>query len=194
MKNLSLIIIIATLLLFLYNACNNNDSKQYNFESSVMTNDTCKVVSHDYYFFKCYGDFLNPIELQNHFSKQFSINKELTYVYSDSSMIDTLYKVVKDNSFIKFLYTNSTDEKESMKIVSARINNPELVMTNGLKTGLEKRYVLTLLFGKGYNRDLNKIDNFQIITALEGLWINIGFTDEKLSKITIDSDYQVNQH
>jgi hypothetical protein len=194
MKKQSLIIIIITLLFFLNNACNNNNSNQYSFESSFMTNDTCKVVSHDHYFFECYGYFLNPIELQNHFSKQFSINKELTYGYGDSSMIDTLYRVVKDKSFIKFLYTNSTDEKESMKIVSARINNPELVMTNGLKTGLEKRLALTMLFGKGYNRDLNKIDNFQIITALEGLWINIGFNDEKLSKISIDSDYQVDQH
>jgi len=192
MKKLSPIIIITTLLFF-HNACKNNDSNPYNFESSIMINDTFKVVSHDSYFFECYGYFLNPIELQNHFSKQFSINKELTYSYGDSSMTDTLYRVVKDNSFIKFLYTNSTDEKESMKIVSARINNPELVMTNGLKPGLEKRFVLTILFGKGYNRDLNKIDNFQIITALEGLWINIGFIDDRLSKISIDSDYQVDQ-
>jgi hypothetical protein len=193
MKKLSLIIIISTILL-LYYGCKNTDSKQYNFESSVIDNDTCKVVSHDHFFFECYGDFLNPIELQNHFSKQFSINKELTYVYRDSSMIDTLYRVVKDNSFIKFLYTNSTDEKESMQIVSARINNPELVMTNGLKTGLEKRLVLTMLFGKRYNRDLDKINNYQIITALEGLWINLGFVDEKLSKIIINSDYQVDQN
>jgi len=41
-------------------------------------------------------------------------------------MIDTLYRVVDNASFIKFLYANSSDEKESMQIVSARINDPEL--------------------------------------------------------------------
>ena len=192
MKKLSVTIIISILIFLIY-ACNNNDSKQYEFDSSVITNDTCIVVSHNNYFYECYGDFMNPVELENHFSKQFLMHKEITYVYSDSSMIDTLYRVVRDNSFIKFLYTNSTDEKESMQIVSARINNPELVMTNGLKTGLEKRVVLAMLFGKGYNLDLNKIDNFQIITALEGLWINLRFSEDRLDRISIDSDYQVNQ-
>jgi len=193
MNKHALIILIPILLLFFNNACNNNDSKQYNFESPVISNDTCKVVSHDHYFFECYGEFLNPEELQNHFSKQFIIHKEIASVYSDSSMIDTLYRIVKNNSFIKFLYGKSTDEKETMQIVSANINGPEFVMTNGLKTGLEKTIVLNMLFGKGYNHDLNKINNYKIATALEGLWINLRFTDEKLSKISIDSDYQLNQ-
>jgi hypothetical protein len=159
----------------------------------VLSNDTCKVVSHDHYFFECYGQFTNPINLQDYFSKQFTVKKEITFAYKDSSMIDTLYRVVNNDSFIKFLYVNSSEEKESMQIVSARINNSELVMTNGLKTGLEKRLVLTMLFGKRYNRDLDKINNYQIITALEGLWINLEFRDEKLSKISIYSDYQVDQ-
>lgn len=184
---------IFTLLVIIINSCENSNSNKYAFENMVVSNDTCKVVSHDHYFFECYGQFTNPIKLQDYFTKKFTVQKEFTYAYKDSSMIDTLYRVVNNKSFIKFLYVNSSDEKESMQIVSARINDPELLMTNGLKIGLEKRLVLTMLFGKRYNHDLDKINNYQIITALEGLWINLGFVDEKLSKIIIYSDYQVDQ-
>jgi hypothetical protein len=169
------------------------DSKQYNFENFVFSNDTCKVYSNTNYFYTCYGEFTNPVELQNYFSKQFSIKTEITFVYKDSSMVDTLYRIVKDNSFIKYVYVNSSEEKESMQIVSAMIKDPELIMTNGLKIGMQKSIALKMLFGKSYNSTFNKVNNYQVITALDGLWINLGFSNNKLNKIQIVSDYQVDQ-
>jgi hypothetical protein len=195
MKKLSLKTWTFNFLLILLLSCNQTkpESEKCNLQDLVIINDTCKVVSQSSYFYTCYGEFRNPIELQNYYAKQFSIKKENTSLYNDSSMIDTLYRIVKDNSFIKYTYANSPDEKELMQIVSARIIDSEFTMTNGLKIGMDKSIVLKILFGKKFNPDLKKIDNYQIITALEGLWINLGFNNNKLNKIDIYSDYQANQ-
>lgn len=165
------------------------DSEKYYFEDFKISNDTCKVVSFGSYFYTCYGEFRNPLELQN----RYLIEKELIHLNSDNFKIDTLYRIVKGNSFIKYIYGHSPEEAALMQIVSARIIGSELSMTNGLKIGMSKSSALKMLFGKKYNANLRKVNNYQIITSLDGLWINLEFNKNRLSKISINSDYQVNQ-
>lgn len=157
--------------------------KQYNyhFHSSLIVDDTLKLISNSNYFYECFGKFRNPKNLITSFNrKKFKVNKEPG---------DDIYRIKSDESFLKYIFI---DEDKKMDLVSGMIKSQKIVMTNGLRVGLTKKEVENILFHeKRYS--LEKVNNVQITTALLGLWINLKFVGENLNEIKIDTDYQVNK-
>ncbi len=201
----NLIIIFICFLMISCNSNQNNSSSEnvqsianedslrnefdYQFDIIYNSVDTVKLISHDHYFYYCFGKFENPHKLTEHFGKLFKVNKESTYVFNDSTQIDTLFRIVHLNSFIKFFF----DEEENlMQLVSGRIIGTELQMTNNLRVGLTRDEVEIILFKENKHR-LKATKVVQIITALEGIWIDLVLDNQRLQEIKIDSDYQVNK-
>lgn len=164
------------------------DSSTYQFELVKASNDTFKLVSNDLYFYYCFGKFVNPNELIAKYASQAQILKEPTYVYNDSTQIDTLYRVLFQDGFIKYIFD---EDEQEMHLVSARIFTNKFGMTNGIKVGLNRMTFNKILFGINVPPTIEKYNNIQIETALIGVWVTFRFRNNVLKTITLDTDYQV---
>ena len=165
---------------------------QFEFSDPEQSLDTLKIVSHSWYYYYCFGKFKNPTSLLNHFSLKYSITKEVRPGSDKRNVPDTVYKISKNQSYVNFVYTNCPDAEVVMNIVSGKIESADLVMTNGLKIGMEKQLALKTIFGKNNPVGIEKFDKVQIITGLTGLWFNLKFKENKLFEILITSDFVLN--
>jgi len=166
----------------------------YNFEVQNPSPDTFKLVSHSWYFWHPYGEFKSPKELENHYNR-FKIEREITPSDIYPSEQDTLYRLRMNKGFIKFYYTTQDEgsENNDMTIVSAKVTEPVIQMTNGLKVGLTRDKVKEILFSKGEPANIRNYNNILIATVLDGVWVHLKFEGDKLTRITIDTDYQLNK-
>ena len=80
-----------------------------------------------------------------------------------------------------------------MAIVSAKITEPAIQMTNGLKVGLAREELKEILFSKGEPNNIRSYNNILMETALTGSWVHLNFEKDKLNRIFIDTDYQLNK-
>ena len=167
----------------------------YSFELDNPSPDTLKLVSQSSYFYYCFGKFSSPNELKKHFKETFSIEKETTLVYNNPDMIDTLYRVKTNNGFIKFLFTNENEDDNNniMALVFAKVTEPSIQMTNGLKVGLNRNEIKKILFKSGEPKNFRNYNNIVIATALYGVWVHLNFKNDRLNRIVINTDYQVNK-
>jgi len=164
---------------------------QFDFSNPEVSNDTFKIVNQSSYFYNCYGVYKNPIELKRLFSVKYNIKEEITPAYSDSTVMDTLYRISSKGSYLKYYYANSEDEEEQMNVVSGKITTSDFEMTNGIKVGMKKGEVLKRIFYQQIPSNLDQFDKIQVITGLQGVWVNFFFENNKLVSVSIDTDYLV---
>ncbi|MBC5994337.1 hypothetical protein [Pontibacter cellulosilyticus] len=167
----------------------------YSFEILKPSADTFKLLSHNWYFWWPYGKFTTPEELKSHYTDRFSIEEEISLSNSSPTGHVTLYRLKMNNGFVKFLHTTWDEESgnNDMAIVSAKITDPTLEMTNGLKVGLTRDEVKEILFSKGEPTNIRDYKNVQIETVLTGVWVHLNFESDRLKRIVIDTDYQLNK-
>ncbi|NEM96065.1 hypothetical protein [Pontibacter burrus] len=167
----------------------------YNFELMPPSPDTFKLVSQSQYFYYPFGKFSTPEDLKSHYSNRFSFVDETSPLYSDGSEVITLYRLKMDKGFVKFLHTTQEDDSENndIAIVSAKITEPSIQMINGLKVGLTRNEVREILFSKGEPHNLRSYNNITIETASTGVWVHLNFENDRLKRILVDTDYQLNK-
>jgi len=167
----------------------------YAFELDKPSPDTFKLVSHSWYFYYPYGKFATPEELKSHYRNRFSFEEEVSPSNSDPSGEVTLYRLKMGNGFVKFFHTTWEEDSENndMAVVSANITEPSIQMTNGLKVGMTRDEVKGILFNKGEPENIRNYKNLLIATALDGVWVNLSFEKDRLSRIFIDTDYLLNK-
>jgi hypothetical protein len=166
----------------------------YSFELDTPSPDTLKLVSHSWYFYYPFGKFSTPQELKSRY-KSFNFEEEASPLGSDTSEEVTLYSLKMHKGFVKFFHTSLEEDAENndMALVSAKITEPSIQMTNGLKVGLTRDEVKEILFSKGEPNNIRSYNNIQIETALTGVWVHLNFENNRLKRILIDTDYQLNK-
>ncbi|PVY39631.1 hypothetical protein [Pontibacter virosus] len=167
----------------------------YRFELDTPSPDTLKLVSHSWYFYYPFGKFSTPEELKSYYSNRYSFEDQISPLGSDSTEEVALYRLKLDKGFVKFFHTTLEEYSESndMAIVSANLTEPSIQMTNGLKVGLTKDEVKKILFSKGEPNNFIKHNNIFVETASTGVWVYINFENDKVKRILIDTDYQLNK-
>lgn len=167
----------------------------YSFELDTSSPDTLKLASHSWHFYYPFGKFSTPEELKSRYNNSFNFEEEASPVGSGASEEVTLYRLKMQKGFVKFFHTSSEDDSENndMAIVSAKITEPSIQMTNGLKVGLTRDEVKEILFSKGEPNNIRSYNNILIETALTGVWVNLNFESDRLYRILIDTDYQLNK-
>ncbi|MEJ8757135.1 hypothetical protein WG947_09020 [Pontibacter sp. H259] len=167
----------------------------YSFELATTSTDTFKLVSHSWYFYYPFGKFSTPEELKSHYSNRFSIEEEISSSGSDPSGEVALYRLKLEKGFVKFYHTTLEEgsENNDIALISANITEPSIQMTNGLKVGKTRDEVKAILFNKGEPENIRNYNNLQIATASDGVWVNLSFEKDRLSRIFIDTDYLLNK-
>lgn len=167
----------------------------YSFELDAPSPDTLKLVSHSWYFYYPFGKFSTPEELKSRYSSTFSFEDEDSHLGSGSTEEVTLYRLKMDKGFVKFFHTTLEEDSENndMAIVSAKIIEPSIQMTNGLKIGLTRDEVRDILFSKGEPKNFRNYNNILIETASTGVWVHLNFQNDRVNRILIDTDYQLNK-
>jgi hypothetical protein len=167
----------------------------YSFELDAPSPDTLKLVSHTWYFYYPFGKFSTPEELKSRYSSTFRFEDEDSHLGSGSTEEVTLYRLKMDKGFVKFFHTTWEEgsENNDMAIVSAKITEPTIQMTNGLKVGLTRDEVRDILFSKGEPNNFRNYNNILIETASTGVWLHLNFQNDKVNRILIDTDYQLNK-
>ena len=167
----------------------------YSFELEPPSPDTFKLVSYSWYFYYPFGKFATPEELKSHYSNRFSFDEEISLSDSDPSGKVALYRLNMDEGFVKFYHTTWEEgsKNNDMAVVSAKITEPSIQMTNGLKVGMTRDEVKEILFSKGEPNNIRDYKNILIETALTGVWVTLSFEKDRLNRIFIDTNYHLNK-
>jgi hypothetical protein len=132
-----------------------------------------------------FGKFNNEVGLLNAYP-----GLKLSYQkYVDNTGTFELYKYEYEQSFIKMI---KNDESGLFDIVHAKLVNNGIILKNGEQIGSSKSS-----FIKKFFKPIVKLKKYNVI-KIESLILGIihvyTFKDDKLVKVMIDSDYQVNKY
>jgi hypothetical protein len=100
-----------------------------------------------------------------------------------------------NKGFVTFYHTTWEEDSENndIAIISAKITEPSIQMTNGLMVGMTRDEVKEILFSKGEPKSIRNYKNLLIATALDGVWVNLSFEKDRLNRIFIDTNYIFNK-
>lgn len=140
--------------------------------------DTLRFLSSSFFFYYPFGKFS---DIQSLLKKYPMLKME---VVSDTGSSENLYRTSFKGSFIKFVVN---DDTERIEIVYGKIQDENIVFTNGFKVGLGRDEFLSKLFNGPVN--LKGIKNIKIISALDGIFHNYHFENEKITTMEMDTDY-----
>ncbi|MDR2840527.1 MAG: hypothetical protein LBV75_04605 [Paludibacter sp.] len=204
-------IIIFVLSLFaacLVVGCNNNPSQERNNETAqdtlhqlpkmpisqyVVEGDSLYVLCNDWFLYYPLGEYenLEDIEKKYPFMHTHKFDKDTTNI---GYVIETLsYK--KSNVVLWFeIIDENADEWTSGKveIAFAKIVESDISFVNGIHTSMSKQEFMTR-FPFTLPSDIE--DNIHIIclqAALDGMWHNYYFSNNKLDSIIVKTDFQIN--
>jgi hypothetical protein len=150
-------------------------------------NDTLIIATTGWFFYYPFGKVNNEKTLKNAFHIYQFVDEIQHKGDNDSTK---LYRFNKDASFVKFV---KSDDNTRFEIVSAVINNPDMVFLNGVKVGMSKSEFYRTYFKRNIERELPDIKVVEIITALDGMWHYYTFSGGRLSQIKLSTDYLLDQ-
>lgn len=150
-------------------------------------NDTLKIVTTGWFFYYPFGKIGNEDTLKKAFRDYQYVDEIQREGQTDSTK---LYRFNKEGSFVKFV---KSDENKSFEIVSAVINNSEMVFVNGIKVGMSKSDFYRTYFKKNIDNELPGINVVEVITGLDGMWHYYTFSEGRLSQIKLTTDYLLDQ-
>jgi hypothetical protein len=120
------------------------------------------------------------------------LKKNPEYFSQNTGEIDTLFRMTTSSSYIKMFDIDSTedeDRRNRMEIISAEINDPEVVFTNGVHVGLKKKRFL-----ENYFTNQKGTDNFSVIeleSGVTGIWHYYYFEKGRIKRIKIRTDFTI---
>jgi len=165
--------------------CNNSLLKaQSNIEEVydyAIRNDTLWVVSGDDFLYYPFGIYKNIDELSVVYS--FMNRKSLL---NNNRLLDNLY--FNRSSIVTVL---DTDDSKKIEIVYAKILDSNIILTNGIKVGLDKSEFMNYLPIPLPKNEWNKIHLIVLESALLGVWHYYYYSNNKLDSILFVTDYQL---
>ncbi len=149
--------------------------------------DTLSIVSASWFFYYPFGKFNSIVDFKKHNN---SFDEVIVYDKSDSTD-DHLYRVIREDSFVKLIKSSDT---EKLEIVSGSITNKKIILANGVRIGMHKKPFLEKLFNKlPYSKEIDEIKVVEIISGLNGIWHYYDFNNDILERIRFDTDYLISK-
>lgn len=158
------------------------------FIESRIKSDTLLIVSTNEFLYYPFGIYSNIEDIRNQYSFNVKISYNDEYPFKDTTTNKLrVYKINFKNSFVKF----TKGDNNNMEIVSARVLDKELHLSNGVKVGITKKDFINQLSLKEEQHQLNKINIVELESGLTGIWHYYFFKNDTLSYFIIDSDFQL---
>jgi len=181
MKPISIIFYLT----LLFVSCNSLLKAQTNIEKIevsdyAMKNDTLWVLSGDTFLYYPFGIYTNIDELAVAYS---FMNRKSLFV--NNTLLDNLY--FNGSSIVTVLDTSSVSNVE---VVYAKIVDTNIVLTNGIKVGLDKSEFMSYLPISLQKNEWDKIHVVVLESELLGIWNYYYFSNNKLDSILFITDYQ----
>jgi hypothetical protein len=176
MKHRIIIFCVALLMV----SCNNGVSQSIGVSDYTIKNDTLWVVSGDeflYYPFGIYEDL-------NEFAAPYSF-MNVSPLISDNSLLDILY--FERNSIVTVFDVENTGKIE---IVYVKILDSTIVLSNGIKVGLDKSEFMRYIPVTFQQSEQDIIHVVLLQSELLGIWNYYYFSNNKLDSILFISDYE----
>jgi hypothetical protein len=158
-------------------------------EDYAIKNDTLWILSGDdflYYPFGIYQD-INQMAAALPFMNRTRLKSSNTITVTDNFYY-------KRSSIVTFLDENRPDMDEkgtgNLETVYARIADPEIVLANGFKVGLNKQEFAQCLSVRLSDEEWNKIDVVLLESVLLGVW-NYYYFSNSIDSIVFKTDYQI---
>jgi hypothetical protein len=146
----------------------------------AIKNDTLWVLSGDIFLYYPFGIYQSIDE----FAVAYPFMHRKT-LFVKNKFLDNLY--YNQNSIVTVF---DPTQLGNMEIVYAEISDSSVVLSNGLKVGMDKSQFMRYLPVTLQKRELNKINVVILESALLGIWNYFYFDDNQIESILIISDYQ----
>ena len=143
--------------------------------------DTLSVVTGSPYLYYPFGKHNSINDFKNAYD-YFALSPEKSA--ADTSAI--IHVLVYRNSSLKLFFD---DERETLEIVSGEISDPQIILINGIATGMDKAAFMQHFFKRYPAKTLQKINTVKLISALDGIIHYCYFENNKLTSIEFISDY-----
>jgi len=154
-----------------------------------ITADTLLVILTGDFIYYPFGMYNSIEALTNNYSANLKINTFDEYPYDDTTTNKLkTYKLNLGNSFVKFVKDES---KNKLEIVSARVFDKEIKLSNGIGIGITKEDFINKLSLKMSQYQLKKINIVLLESSLTGIWHYYCFKDDTLNSFSLDSDFQL---
>lgn len=169
---------------------NAKDSKELN--HIFLKKDTLHIVAGCDLLYNPFGQFKSFVDFKKSYPNLLNYKIELFHSYNDSDNdMDTLYKIMVKDSYIKFINVDYTEDedysKNRMMLVSAKIDNPEIEFLTGIKVGITQKQFVEKFFNK--NCFLGKVRVIEMESVLTGMWHYYCFDNGLLKEINIKTDF-----
>jgi hypothetical protein len=173
------------------NILKRNAIKDIDLDKLKIIKDTLWITSTSDFLYFPFGLFKSISEFKKRFKLAWKQNIEEDRSDEIPRYNYKVYKMIFKNSFVKLF---KDDEKNEVEIVSGKIINPELLLTNQIKIGIDKKVFLLKFFNKTPETILDKINVVKLESGLLGMWHYYKFKDNILQEIIFKTDYLFNQN
>lgn len=146
----------------------------------AIKNDTLWIVSGDKFLFYPFGihSSIDELAVVYPFMKRKSL-------IINNTLLDNLF--LKQNSIVTVL---DTDNSGKIEIVYAKITDSTIILSNGIKIGLDKFEFMNYLPVSLQKSEWNTIHIVLLESDLLGIWNYYFFNNNKLDSVLFISDYQ----
>ncbi len=179
---------------FLCVSCSNADSDILHIDKS---GDSLFIASVSNFLYYPFGEFKDIKSFEIKYKNVFKKYVESAYPYGDSTMPKKrIYKMAHGSSFVKFIKVAAKDNKRTaedrLEILSAEIFDSSLVFTNDIRIGMQfDKIVYTGFPALKKKKIITPVRIIMVESGVTGIWHKYLFDDEKLKKIDITTDYQL---
>ncbi|MDD2798546.1 MAG: hypothetical protein PHV20_08140 [Bacteroidales bacterium] len=151
--------------------------------------DTLKINSDDDFIDYPFGCFKKLADLKNQMKNLHY--KQECYEDQDKTKLEKFYS---GRNYVKFYFVERfIDKKSRYEIVSAKILDNDILLTNGVHIGMSKTEFLSIIPSaiKISNEGINVVE---LCWDVLGVYHYYSFSNDTLTSIIIDTDFQVNKN
>ena len=160
------------------------------YDEYVFVKDTMKISSNDDLLDYPFGCFKAESDLSHRLNNL----KHKQEVYQENGEVVKLDRYYSGNSFIKFyLVERYGDNKIRYEIVSAKIHDSQIVLSNGVHVGMSKTDFFTRLPAT-IKCNMSEINVVKFYWDVLGISHYYYFNNDTLTSIMIDTDFLVNKN
>jgi hypothetical protein len=168
---------------------NTSKIKQLKYDEYQIVKDTLLILTDDDFLDYPFGCF-KQLEKLKHRLNYLDYKQE---VYDEKGEIVKLERFYSGNNFIKFYYVERfIDNKTRFEIVSAKINDKDILLENGIHVGMNKEEFFSYL-PKSIKFDTSKIKVVKLYWDVLGV-SHYYYINDTLTSITINTDFQVDKN
>lgn len=162
-----------------------------NVDDYEIIKDTLRIISTSKFLYYPFGIHNDTKEFIKHHPFLHDFVEPITFASDDSGIITNLYCFNFKNSQISFLLDSQT---KNLELVSAKILDQEIVINSQINIGVSKNKFITGLNDKIAIEKIENVKVIELVSGLTGIWQYYTFNDDKLSSVTIITDYQIENH